>query len=104
MREGYILSILKTPIDTPIPIPKVIPPRTIKSDLKSQPPVRWLKSWRVLPAGDYHPTWMVVANMHALFYEVVHNGKVGASRIFSLIPPKGFDLADHVILIKSLTD
>lgn len=59
LKEGYIPSPFKSSIDTPIPIPKVTPPRTIESDLRPYLLlVRWLRSWRVLPAGDYHPTWM----------------------------------------------
>ena len=37
LREGYIPSLLKSSIDTPFPIPKVTPPRTIESDLRPMP-------------------------------------------------------------------
>ena len=48
-----------------------------------------------------HSTTDALLYMLQVFYEVVHNGKVGTRNFFADFF-KGFDLVDHVSLIKEL--
>ena len=59
LREGYIPSLIKSSIVSPLP--KVIPPRAIESDLR---PISLtstiVKLWRVLPAEDLYPYYLFI--------------------------------------------
>lgn len=117
MREGYIPSLLKSSIVTPIP--KLTPPKSIENDLRPisltctvAKIMEGFTCTRLLPqleekldprqyARKGHSTTDALLYMLQAVYEAMDSGESGA-RIFFADFSKGFDLIDHTILIQEL--
>ena len=117
LREGYIPTLLKSSIVTPIP--KVTPPSTIEKDLRSisltctvAKLMEGFTCSRLLPQLDGkvdprqyarkgHSTTDALLYMLQAIHEAVDSGEAGA-RIFFADFSKGFDLIDHTILMHEL--
>ena len=117
LKRIFVLSLLKSSIVTPIP--KVTPPREIKSDLRPISPTCTLAKVmegftcnRLLPqlhgkidprqfARRGHSTTDALLFMSQAIYEAVDCGDLGA-RIFFADFSKGFDLIDHKILMTEM--
>ena len=116
LREGYIPSLLKSPIVTPIP--KVNPPREIKSDLRpisltctlakviedlramTTASIKWKNRPRQFARRGHSTTDALVFMLQAI-YEAVDCADLGAWVFFADFS-KGFDLIDHNILMTEL--
>ena len=117
LKEGYIPSLLKSSIVTPIP--KVTPPTTIESDLRQisltctlAKVMEGFVCSRLLSQLDGkidplqyarkgHSTTDALLYMLQAIYEAVDSGDAGV-RIFFADFSKGFDLIDHAILMEEL--
>ena len=117
LKEGYIPSLLKSSIVTPIP--KVTPPTTIESDLRPisltctlAKVMEGFVCSRLLSQLDSkidprqyvrkgHSTTDALLYMLQAIYEAVDSGDAGV-RIFFADFSKGFDLTDHAILMEEL--